>query len=137
MTDKRVNDKPPQGNAQAKAAAEARRVEQENRRKDRILQEMLALDKAIRKPPVPPSRRQPKVTRMVSRRQTIVSQGTRNFTKAVYQTPEQAGSNTITYDNPSYPSNATREVGPGDKHNNTYGCHGKETGPTGIRQKNT
>lgn len=141
--DNRTNDKPlqrkstpPKGSAQAKAAAEAGRVEAENRRVDRTLQRMLALDKAIRKPPVPPSRRQPKITRMQSGRQTKVSQGTRNFTKAVYQTPEQAAASTISTYDTSYPSNSTREVGPGDVYNNTYGCHGKETGPTGIRQKN-
>jgi hypothetical protein len=88
-----------------------------------ILERMVKAMNDIKKPPVPPRRRQPRVTRFESRRQRFVQQGTRNTVRAIYQTPEQAGSRTIV----TNPQNTTRNVGPTDLCPKNGYCEGKET----------
>jgi hypothetical protein len=88
-----------------------------------ILLRMVAADRASRKAPEPPKRRQPKVTRMVSSRQSRALSGTQNNIRAIYQTAEQAARSVTTSSqgNEGY----TRNVGPLDFGLNY--CHGKET----------
>jgi hypothetical protein len=104
--------------------AEARREEAKIKYENSVLERMVALDREIRKPANPIRRRQPKVTRMQSKRMQEIQQQTNNPIRAIFQTPEQAERGTITGE----PDVTTREVGPGDLYNNNYGCEGKETG---------
>lgn len=101
-----------------------------NRRLDIILQRMVEADRDIRRPPVTPKRRLPKITRMTSSRQARALKGTPSMIRAIYQTPEQA-SRTNPTDESSRKVKKTREVGPGDRYNSDYPCHGKETGSRG------
>lgn len=103
-----------------KANEEERRIKQENN----ILQEMLRLDREIRKPPVPPSRRQPKVGRLQSKRMRNIQGQTNNPIRAMFQTPEQALRGHEADE--VVEENTTRNVGPRDNGSNY--CHGKETG---------
>jgi hypothetical protein len=78
----------------------------------------------IKKPPVPTKRRQPKITRMQSRRQRIAESQTPNQIRAIYA-PESKWNET-----PTMPEDwqGTHEVGPGDEHNNEHGYRaGKAT----------
>jgi len=77
------------------------------------LEYMAAAERQIKQPPVPPKRRQPKVTRHMSRRQRIALSQSINSVKATYQ-PESKYNQT-----PTLPDGAetTREVGPGDVNN--------------------
>jgi hypothetical protein len=88
-----------------------------------LLLRMVAADRASRKAPEPPKRRQPKVTRMVSSRQSRALSGTQNNIRAIYQTAEQAARSVTTgsQGNEGY----TRNVGPLDFGPNYI--HGKDT----------
>lgn len=88
-----------------------------------ILERMVKAMSDLKKPPVPPKRRQPRVTRMESPRQRYVQQGTRNTVRAIYQSPETAASRTIV----ANPKNTTRNVGPTDLCPKNGYCEGKET----------
>lgn len=85
-------------------------------------------ERQIKKPPVPPKRRQPKITRHMSPQQRIALQQTPNPIRAIY-TPEHERNQTPTNDDLV----GTNEVGPGDVHNNVYRA-GKATieSPTGY-----
>lgn len=73
-------------------------------------------EKELKRPPNPPKRRQPKVTRHQSREARIVSGQTKNPIRAIYQ-PESQYSQTPTI-NPDEHT-LTREVGPADRYNPT------------------
>jgi hypothetical protein len=76
--------------------------------------------KELKRPPAPPKRRQPKITRHTSARMRIVGGQTSNPIRAMYQ-PENEYNAT-----PLLPEKAetTREVGPNDRYNPTEGYRG-------------
>ncbi len=84
----------------------------------------------IKQPPVPTKRRQPKITRMQSRRQRIAESQTPNQIRAMY-TPESKWNETPTM--PEEWRGIEREVGPGDPSQGSYRA-GKATieSPTGY-----
>src|SRR5579863_7767279 len=88
-------------------------------------------EKDIKKPSDPPKRRQPKITRMASRRQRIANSQTPNIIRAMY-VPESKWAVTPLADEKFV---GTREVGPDDVHNSATSWRtGKATGeaPTGY-----
>ena len=70
-------------------------------------------ERAIGRAPVPTKRRQPKVTRHMSRNQRIASSQTRNPIRAIYKAESNYNQT------PTLPDGAktTKEVGPGDVNN--------------------
>jgi len=77
------------------------------------LQFIADAERDIKRPPAPPKRRQPKVTRHKSREQRIAESQTKNTVRAVYN-PESMYNQT-----PTRPETfvGTKEVGPGDRNN--------------------
>jgi hypothetical protein len=77
---------------------------------------LASAERDIKKPPNPPRRYQPKVTRHMSRNQRIASGQSSNPIQAIY-VPESKWSAT-----PTHPEDwkGTKEVGPGDVNNRTY-----------------
>jgi hypothetical protein len=88
-----------------------------------FLEHVARLARELKQPPNTPKRRMPKVSRMQSPRMRVVSKGTINGVRAIYQTTEQAGRHTITGEPEGI---TTREVGPGDEYNR-YGKYGEST----------
>jgi hypothetical protein len=105
------------------AAQAARNQEAVERKENDILLRMSRVSREISTAPNPPRRRQPKVTRMVSKRQRIALSATKDTIKAIYNSPMGTSKHNVTDE----PENPTREVGPRDIYNNSYNCHGKET----------
>lgn len=91
---------------------------------------LLRMQKAMRdiaRPSIPGKRRERKPRRNVSKRNRIILNTTSNSIKQIYQNPEDFAKSFINVN----PTISTREVGPGDRYNSDYNCHGKETGPQG------
>lgn len=78
------------------------------------LQYMAKAEKELKRPPSPPRRRQPKITRMQSRRMRTVSGQTPNAIRAMY-TVESKYNQTPTISSEDH--ELTREVGPSDRYN--------------------
>jgi hypothetical protein len=92
---------------------------------DDWLEYVAKLQKDLKKPPVPTKRRQPKITRMKSRRMRIVDGQTPSTIRAIYGTETKYNA-TPTIDPKDH--TLTREVGPSDRYNPDEGYRaGKAT----------
>lgn len=77
------------------------------------LQYVADAERALKKPPNPPKRLQPKVTRHMSPRQRTALSQTKNPVRAIYQQESQYNVTPLLPDG----AKTTKEVGPGDVNN--------------------
>lgn len=104
-------------NRTQQAVAEANRIERQMREEARRDTEQAAAERAIGRPPFPTKRRQPKITRHMSRQQRIATGQSPNTIRSIY-VPESKWNATPVINPEEH--ELTREVGPGDDFNRTY-----------------
>lgn len=90
---------------------------------DAILLRMQSAMRDLSRPSSPSKRRERKIKRSETKGNQAALRQTNNYVRSVYTSTDEARKTFINV----IPMISTREVGPGDRYNDEYGCHGKDT----------